>query len=565
VRPLRAKAFSAGDVALFALAVPAILFLLLFFALPLAKVLADSFTGADRAFGHYLDRFDSILFQRAVRASFVLTAWTVVACLVFGFAIAYRLSTLPPRWAKVWLLVVTFPAWTAVLARLYAWTIVLGRRGPLNDWMVKSDLVEQPLELVFTRSAAILGLVHILLPYAVLILYASMRRIDRSQIEAAQSFGAGWWTVVRRVLLPATTPAIVGAGLVVLALALGNYVTPSVLGGPKEYVVPLEVLRLAAVRDWGGALAAGSILVVATLLLFLLSLRAFQATRRVATPVRPTTAPGGRRTVGTCVLDAVLAGAVGFLILPLVVVFPVSITPSTYFRFPPDGFSLRWYEDFFGDEAWRNAGWLSLRLAVSASVLATAIGLAAALAVTRLRSPLFVALRVLFVAPLVVPLVITSTALLFAILQVNLHATFSGLLIGHTVLGLPFAFLITEAALRNYDMALEDAAVTLGASRLHAFRRVTLPAIMPAVVAGALFAFIASWDDVVVSTFLGNFRTQTLPLRMLEFMSTQIRPTIAAISTLLISGLLLAMLAFLAIQTRLDRRRRPAPAETTIV
>jgi putative spermidine/putrescine transport system permease protein len=163
-------------------------------------------------------------------------------------------------------------------------------------------------------------------------------------------------------------------------------------------------------------------------------------------------------------------------------------------------------------------------------------------------------------SPLIVPLVITGVALLFAVVKVHLNATFAGILIGHVVMGTPFAFLVIESALRNYDLSLEDAAVTLGASRFGAFRRITVPAMAPAFAAGALFAFIASWDDVVLVTVLGNFDTQTLPLRMLEFMTTQIRPTIAAVSTMLIGLLLLLMLAVLGVQARLDRRRSPLPA-----
>lgn len=268
----------------------------------------------------------------------------------------------------------------------------------------------------------------------------------------------------------------------------------------------------------------------------------------------------GRVRPGTLALDLLVVAAVVFLFLPLLVVFPVSVTPSSYFRFPPNGFSGRWYGDFWGDPIWLQTAWLSLRLAVAASLLATMLSLTAAVALTRLRPPGVAAFRLLFVAPLILPAVITGTALLYVMTRFGLDGTFAGLLIGHTVIALPFAFLFVETALRGYDRSLEDVAVSLGASRFEAFRRITLPVLTPALIAGAVFAFIASWDDVVIVLMLGDFSTRTLPLRMFEFMTTQIRPTIAAISSMLIVALLVATLAYLAASARISRVRR-APLE----
>ncbi len=253
-----------------------------------------------------------------------------------------------------------------------------------------------------------------------------------------------------------------------------------------------------------------------------------------------------RSNPGILALDVLLVLTLVFLFLPLVVVFPVSITPSSYFRFPPDGFSLRWYEDFAGNEQWHQTAWLSLRLAVASTLASTALGLAAALATTRMlrRGVSFV--RALLLTPIVVPVVILAAALLHGYEEIHLATrnTFFGLMVGHTLLGLPFTFIILESTLRTFDVALEDVAIGLGASRVAAFRRITLPIVFPGIIAAAAFAFVASWDDVVVAAVVGNFRTQTLPLRMLEFMTTQIRPTTAAISSTLITALAAGMLAY---------------------
>lgn len=536
---------------------PATLFLLAVFVRPFAITFADSLSGGDGFLGHYREVLGSVLLRRAMRVTLELAVWTTVVCVLAGYLIAYRLSTMSAARARILLLVILFPALTAVLARLYGWTIVLGRRGPINDWLTKSGLTEDPLPLVFTRSAAILGLVHVLLPVAVFILYTAIRRLDPALGDAARSLGAGWWTTFRRITLPATLPAAAAAAVLVFALSIGNYVTPSTMGGPREYTVPLEVLRRATVRDWGEAVASGAVLLLATALLFAVTLRLIRMPTN-AGPVRP---PGLRATPGPpverVVLNAVTAVAILFFVTPLLVVFPISVTPSSYFRFPPGGFSLRWYEDFFGDGAWRDAGWLSLRLAVTTTVVATGFSLLAAFATTRYLRRGATAFRLLFIAPLIVPLVITGTAVLYVVDELDIEGTFEGILLGHIVLALPFAYLVIESALRGYDTSLEDAAVTLGAGRARAFRAVTLPAIAPALFAAAAFAFIASWDDVVIARFLsGSVGLQTLPIRMYMFMSTQIRPTIAAISSLLITTLFVALLAWEA--WRAVRRRRVA-------
>jgi putative spermidine/putrescine transport system permease protein len=237
-------------------------------------------------------------------------------------------------------------------------------------------------------------------------------------------------------------------------------------------------------------------------------------------------------------LNIVFVGMLIFLFLPLVVVVPISFTPGTALRFPPEGLSWRWYEDFWNDERWRAAGWLSIRLAVSTAICATFIGMLAAIGLTRFVTKGKAILRAIVLAPLIVPLIITSVGIYYVMVRFELNATFWGMLIGHTVLALPYSIIIIESALRNYDIALEEAAMSLGASRVLAFRKITIPIILPAILASAVFGFITSWDEVLLVIFLGGPNAQTLPLRMFEFLSTQVRPTIAAISSVLIVTLL---------------------------
>lgn len=231
-----------------------------------------------------------------------------------------------------------------------------------------------------------------------------------------------------------------------------------------------------------------------------------------------------------------------FLVFPLVVVVPESFSPSAILQFPPAGLSLRWYRDFFGDSSWLESLWLSIRLGLAVAGLATLLGLSAAVALVRFvrfgKRPV----RALALSPLIAPVIVTAIALFDVMTRLDLVGSFLGLLLCHTVLALPFPFFILENALKSVDPNLEDAAVTLGANRLRAFRKVTVPLILPSLLGAALFAFLASWDEVVIVLFVGGALLQTLPVQMFQFLTTEVRPTIAAASTMLIAALVLTLL-----------------------
>lgn len=248
-----------------------------------------------------------------------------------------------------------------------------------------------------------------------------------------------------------------------------------------------------------------------------------------------------------------------FLVFPLVVVIPESFSPSAILQFPPAGFSLRWYRDFFSDSDWLDALWLSIRLALAVSVLATLLGLGAAVALVRFVGFGKRAIRALALAPLIVPVIVTAIALFEIMTRLGLVGSFLGLLLCHTVLALPFPFFILENALKSVDPTLEDAAVSLGANRIRAFVKVTVPLIAPSIFGAALFAFLASWDEVVIVLFVGGALLQTLPVQMFQFLTTEVRPTIAAASTMLIGALLLGMLLGRALSALRRGRSQAVP------
>jgi ABC-type spermidine/putrescine transport system permease subunit II len=253
-------------------------------------------------------------------------------------------------------------------------------------------------------------------------------------------------------------------------------------------------------------------------------------------------------------LWALTAGVLIFLVFPLVVVVPESFSPSAILQFPPASLSLRWYRDFFSDPSWLDSLWLSIELGLAVAALATLLGLGAAVAMVRFLSVGKGPIRALALSPLIAPVIVTAIGLFDIMTRLDLVGTFPGLLLSHTVLALPFPVFILESALMAVDPNLEDAAVSLGASRLRAFWKVTVPLILPSLLGAALFAFLASWDEVVIVLFVGGALLQTLPVQMFQFLTTEVRPTIAAASTMLIAALLLALLG----SRMVGRRRRTA-------
>jgi putative spermidine/putrescine transport system permease protein len=166
-------------------------------------------------------------------------------------------------------------------------------------------------------------------------------------------------------------------------------------------------------------------------------------------------------------------------------------------------------------------------------------------------------IRALALSPLILPVIVTAIALFDIMTRLDLVGSFWGLLLSHTVLALPFPVFILENALKSVDPNLEDAAVSLGASRLKAFYKVTIPLIVPSIFGAALFAFLASWDEVVIVLFVGGALLQTLPVQMFQFLTTEVRPTIASASTLLIAAILLGMLLMRVFRSRRWAIRRP--------
>lgn len=227
------------------------------------------------------------------------------------------------------------------------------------------------------------------------------------------------------------------------------------------------------------------------------------------------------------------------LTAPILIIFLMSFTSVPYFKFPPPGFSLDWYYAFFENEDWIGSIFRSLQIAFFTTIISTIIGTLAANAVIRLNfwgKKVFMALMV---APMIIPVIIVGIALYRFFAPFQLTGTITGIVLSHSILAIPIVFVTVMASLKGMDRNLELAAMGLGSSPIGAFFKVTVPYIRPAILSGSLFAFLVSLDELVVTIFLSGPSTKTLPVKMWEDLRTQVEPTIAAISTILIISIVL--------------------------
>lgn len=230
-----------------------------------------------------------------------------------------------------------------------------------------------------------------------------------------------------------------------------------------------------------------------------------------------------------------------FLIAPAFVVVPVSLTPQTYLSFPQDGLSLRHYATLVTDPAWLRSCLQSLLIAFLATGLATAVGTAAAIGATKIIGKAATVVHALALLPLIVPPVISALAFYRGWVAVGLFDTWTGTVLAHGILAIPYVFVTVSSSLSRLDPAYEMAARNLGASWSVAHLRVVLPILRPGILAGAVFAFVMSWDELVVTIFITSRSIFTLPRRMWDGIRENIDPTIAAVATVLILVSLLCL------------------------
>jgi len=556
--PTRSRLFRPGPLWL---AVPGIAFLVVFFAYPVLRLLAlsvqDPVTGAlGLAAFERIWRAD--VYVRVLGITFKIAGNTALFSVLLAYPLAYWLAGLRETLRNRLVLLVMIPFWTSYLVKTFAWMLLLGRNGVINRILTGSGAVDEPLSLINNEFGVMVGMVHAMVPLAVITMLPIMLSIDRRLLQAGQTLGApparAFWEIYFKLSLPGVT----AAGLLVFISSLGFFIVPAFLGGRRETMLAqLIITQVQELLNWAFAGALAAMMLVTALAtcwaydrLFGLSGLAGEVSsdgggtsrfRRAGLAILKTAGALGalateatHRVLGrrgaSYILPTFAWVVMGFLALPALVVVPIAFTTSAFLEFPPPGYGLRWFETYFASPVWTAATLRSFAVATATAFLATVIGGLAALALARSSTRWGGVIFAFFLAPMIVPRIVIAVGMFYLFAQLGLVATDAGLVIGHTVLALPFAFVTLVAVLKTYDWRLDQAAAVLGADRVRILFLITVPLIKGGLVAAFLFAFITSFDELTIAIFVSGGLKTTLPKQMWDDMILQLNPTLAAVS-----------------------------------
>jgi len=546
------------------LAIPGILFLLVFFVYPVCSLLLLSVTDPDTgqwAVKSYTRILNTDVYLRVLGITFRIATQTACLSLIIAYPLAYWVASLPERVRNKALLLVIIPFWTSYLVKTFAWMIMLGRMGVINSILMGTELIKEPLPLLHNEFGVLVGMVHTMVPLAVMTMLPVMTSIDRRLTSAAQTLGASpskaFWLVYFKLSLPGVT----AGGLLVFISSLGFFIVPAFLGGRQQTMLAqLIITQVSELLNWSFAGALSVMMLVTTLtavffydLIFGISsiagkegsesshskIRIFglQLLEYISTAAN-ILSQLSQLMLGRYMSERLLAVfawlIIGFLVMPTLLVIPIGFTKSDFLEFPPPGYSLRWFETYFNSALWLTATSRSFIVAFLAACLATAFGAGTALALAKSSSGWAGFIFGFFLAPMIVPRIVIAVGMFYLFARIGLVASNAGLVIGHTVLSLPFTVVTIGAILKTYDMRLDQAASTLGANRVRTLIHITLPVIKGGLIAAFLFAFITSFDELTVAIFISGGLATTLPKQMWDDMILQLNPTLAAVSTVVL-------------------------------
>ncbi len=579
--------------------------LVLVFLIPLGLLVVFSFwvniPGGTYEVGFTLENYrrflTTSLYLEQLWLTIELALITAVVSLFLGYPLAYFLAKLETPWLRSVLLVtIVSSLWITYVIRAYAWQVILASRGIVSSIGVATGLLAEHQSFYPGYWGLVVGMVYVFLPFMVLTLYSSLRNIDGELLEASKNLGAGPARTFRKVTLPLSQNGIASGTALVFILALGAYVLPRLLGSTAQRTLPVLIEQQIMGESnypFGAAMSIGLVFVVLAFLWVLLRVTNVSAGGLGGTddviedddsghgPGSQTLASralGGLRgaaaAVGVTAAASAAAGAVSdavtavdsntreaitratfrayvflvmlFVAAPLGIIVAVSFTPSEFLTFPPSGFSMRWYVEFFTNSSWTLALVNSLSIAGAAALLATSIGGILAFALDRFDYGVDRVLATFGVLPILIPPVIIAVAFLVFFLQLGLAGNSVAIMVAHGIFYAPFPFILISQGLGEIDRTYEEAAMNLGASPVRTIRTVTYPLLRTNVISGALFAFILSLNEYIIAWLLSLFLVDTIPIVIFNQLRYSYPPTIAAASTVFI-------LLTVVVMTAIDR------------
>ncbi|MGE6920352.1 ABC transporter permease subunit [Achromobacter kerstersii] len=569
----------------FLMAAPLVVLLLVLLIYPVGQLLLLSVVG-DQGFtlSQYHRLFESSVYVNVLLITLKISLWTTFFAVVAGYPVAYLISSLSAKRKTSLLFWVLLSFWTSFLVRTFAWVVLLGRNGVVNQLLQALGILDAPANLLYNFGSVLVGMVHALMPLAVLTMLSVMENIDRNLPRAASTLGARPGTAFWKIYFPLSMPGVAAAAIMVFVTAIGFFITPALLGGRKETMITQIIIdQVQQTMNWEFAGAVSVLLLVVVLVVFAIYdkvLGLSTMTGGASTRVRASGKESLSRRAGDAVLtvlanvsDALFAllpkrmrrsvsgtgqsrtlwwivlGVLAFLSAPAFLMIPLSFDSGSGLTWPPKGFSLQWYEQMFTSPVWMQAITRSLIVGVGTGLLAMLIGTPAAFLLVRANMRGKSAMLAFVLSPIVVPRMIIAVGMFYFFARVGLVGSTIGLILAHTVVAVPYVVITMMAVLRNYDTRLDLAAQSLGAGPWATLRFVTFPILGAGLMSSFLFAFATSFDELTIALFASGGLNATLPKQFWDEVTLQISPVIAAVSTCLF--IFIAALIWLA-----DRLRR---------
>lgn len=536
----------------FALVLPALALFALMLFWPLYNIVLRSLHEKGRAAlgdGVFLDHYIAVanddLLRQVVMHSFWLAIVATVITAALAFPTAYIISRLSREFSSLMMIVVLMPFWVSIIVRLFAFTTILGQQGIINSTLGVVGL--GPYPLLYNTFATVTGMVAYLLPYLVLVLVSAMRAMDTSLMTAARTMGASEHRVFFDIYFPQIRPALLSGAVLVFVLGLGFFLTPAILGGPHNLTMPIFIQQQIQIFQWGKAAAMGIVLLAISVIGYICALQI--GGKGILTPAQSGTRGAAaeeplKLTPVTALCWVALALVMIILVSPLLVVIPTAFSETTQIRFPPVGFTWKWFVEVLTSQTWIDAFMKSVRVGLLTAVVATLCGLALARAGSRIGSSFWKGIiQIVAITPLIVPVILLAIGIFDVQGRLGLIGTDAGLVLAHALLCVPLTFLVLANALSFVDVSMEQAAWTMGAGAARTFWTIIVPSIVPAIVGSLVISFVTSWDEAVIAMFQTEL-DKSLPVAIYSLLRSGITPAVSAVATLVTVPVLLGTLFF---------------------
>jgi len=488
------------------------------------------------------------------------TIIVAAASAILAFAIAYPLafvvSTRLTHHKMLAVVLMMIPLWISLLLRIFAWKIILGDRGVLNSFLVTWDILDQPSSLfLYTRFAVFLTLAYVSIPFIFLTSFTAFEKLPQSLIEASRDLGATSAQTFARIVWPLTRPAAgIGFALAFL-ICVGDYVTPSMVGGLNGTMIGTIIAsQFGLAGNWPFGAALSVILLFAVSLALILIFYVSRTNAVIEADSTVTTKQVNWRNASVRERITRMAGwsllglAYAILYGPLIIIGIFSLSESQLQTLPLGEWSMRWYTDLLVDRNLLASLQRSLSVGICVALASMFVGTAFAIALARTASPFVRFLQGSLLAPAVLPGIVLGIALTLAFRIVGLEPGFPSIVIGQMTFTVPIVMMIVASRLQSLDPSIPEASADLGATTWQTLLRIKLPLLQGAIIGSGLLAFTMSFDEVIVTIFLTG-PEPTLPVYIWNQLRFGFTPVINAAFTLIgVASLILIVLATRVLQ-----------------